>query len=91
MVRTAVEPEHEGLLGGAGGGLEEPVEERAAVRLVHGHVPGVLREGHGRLPRQMPHAVRRLLPRRLRADAVRPRRVGTAAAGAEQEGRDGEQ
>jgi hypothetical protein len=62
-IRTAVEPEHERLLVGRRGGLEEPVEERAAVRLVHGHVPGVLREPHGRLPREPRHPVRRLLRR----------------------------
>ena len=81
VLRTAVEPEDEGLLVGGGGGLEEPVEERAAVRLVHRHVPGVLREPHGGLPRQLRHAVGLLLPRRLR---VRLRRAASGR-GAERE------
>jgi hypothetical protein len=82
-VRTAVEPEHERLLVGRRGGLEEPVEERAAVGLVHGHVPGVLREPHGRLPREPRHAVRRLL---RRGHGVHLRRRGDGGAGGEREG-----
>uniref|UniRef100_A0A0E0AER8 Uncharacterized protein n=1 Tax=Oryza glumipatula TaxID=40148 RepID=A0A0E0AER8_9ORYZ len=60
--RASVEPEDEGLGGHVGGGLEEPVEEGAAVRLVHRHVPGELPEPKlRRLPRQTLHPVR-LLP-----------------------------
>jgi hypothetical protein len=62
-VRTVVEPEDKRLLVGVGGGLQEPVEEGAAVRLVHGHVAGVLREPHRWLPREPLHAVGRLLCR----------------------------
>jgi hypothetical protein len=43
--------------------LQEPVEEGAAVRLVHGHGPGVLREPHRWLLREPLHAVCRLLCR----------------------------
>jgi hypothetical protein len=42
--RTSVEPQDEGLVLHVVRGLEEPVEERAAVGLIRRHVPGELPE-----------------------------------------------
>jgi len=53
LLITSVEPEDEGFGGGVIGGLDEVVEERAAVLLVHRHVARVLLEIDARrLPRQ---------------------------------------
>ncbi|WOK93598.1 hypothetical protein Cni_G02298 [Canna indica] len=38
-------------------GLEEPVEERSAMALVHGHVASILAKAHGRLARELNHEV----------------------------------
>lgn len=63
---TSIEPEEEWLVGGVVGGLEEPIEERPAVALVHGHVAGELAEAHRRLPGEAHHLVGLLLPQSRR-------------------------
>lgn len=58
-------------MGGVVGGLEEPVEDRPSVALVHCHVAGELAEAHRRLAGEPPHLVGLLLTRRRRRRRLR--------------------